>query len=214
MATRRPCHRPAAIHGAPADPGRGQDDVHRARAGGGGDDAPRASGPDAITGLDSGADAIAGPDSVLDVVSESDAGCGTVADGVASVVTADRGATSVLVLVLLLLVALFSLAFADAANVLVAYQRARVAADAAALAAAAEQWRATSSGAEPADAALRYAERNGARLDACDCPRSSRRARVTVSAPTRIRMLSVAPSRMSATAIAAVDPSALFRPDG
>ena len=74
-----------------------------------------------------------------------------------------------------------TLGAADLGAALLARERARAAADAAALAAAQEL--ALPSTAEPAERALEYAGRNGAALIACTCPRGARDATVRVSIP-------------------------------
>ncbi|HVE93025.1 MAG TPA: pilus assembly protein TadG-related protein [Actinomycetota bacterium] len=123
----------------------------------------------------------------------------------------DCGFGSPIMLALLALTVLFSLALADAANVLVSASRARAAADAAALAAAVEQWPFLGAGRDPAGAAERTASANGARIESCDCPPGGARAVVTVTVQTRIRMLRIAPPSIRARADAAVDPAKLFR---
>lgn len=109
---------------------------------------------------------------------------------------------------LLALAGLLALATADGANVLLARARAQTAADSAALAAAAVMWE----DADPAEAARAMAARNGAELEACACDEAAEGARVTVSMPTRIRILRVAPSRVSASARATTDAAQVFRP--
>lgn len=126
--------------------------------------------------------------------------------------TREGGFATPVLLVLLALVALFCLAVADAANVLVAGVRARAAADAAALAAATGQWPFLGGHGEPEAAAGEVAEANGAELVSCDCPLRGERAVVVVAVPTRVRMLGVAPPRVRALASAAVDPGLLFDP--
>ncbi len=124
----------------------------------------------------------------------------------------ESGFSSAIMLSLLALTTLFCLAFADAANVLVARSRAQAAADAASLAAATEQWPFLGAGSDPESAAERAAASNGAELESCDCQPRASRAVVVVSVRTRIRMLTVAPSKVHARASAAVDPAELFRP--
>jgi Flp pilus assembly protein TadG len=119
---------------------------------------------------------------------------------------------SALMLSLLLLAALLFLAASDAANVLMARARVQNAADAAALAAASAQWRLASETGDPADAARRVAEANDATLESCECALRSDRSRVTVSRATSVRMLGVAPRRVSATAEARADVGRLFVP--
>ncbi len=123
--------------------------------------------------------------------------------------TPDDGFASPLLVSLIALAGLLCLATADAANVLVTRARVQTAADAASLAAAAVQW--TGEG-DPRDAAEDVAERNSAVLDGCDCERHGQASVVTVSAPTRTRMLGVAPRRVSARAEARVDVGRLFEP--
>lgn len=122
----------------------------------------------------------------------------------------DDGAVSAIVVALLALVGLLTLAVADAANVLVARVGAQNAADAAALAAAAEQWPVTESEATPAGAAAELAAANGAELVSCDCPERGEEATVVVSVRTPIRMLGVAPSEVRARATSALDVSRVF----
>ena len=124
----------------------------------------------------------------------------------------DDGMVSVLMLSLLVLAALLCLAASDAANVLVARARAQNAADAAALAAASAQWRLASEIGDPEEAARRLAEANDANLEACECKLRAATARVTVSRGTSIRMLGVAPTRVTATAEATADVAMLFAP--
>jgi secretion/DNA translocation related TadE-like protein len=114
-------------------------------------------------------------------------------------------------LALLALAALMCLAMSDAANVLLARARAQAAADAAALAAAQAQWK-LSDRTEPYEAATRTAEANGAELESCECPVRGSASVVVVSRTTRIRMLGVAPRRVTARAEAAMDPALLFEP--
>lgn len=122
----------------------------------------------------------------------------------------DDGFGSVFLLAQLGLAALLCVAFADAANVLVARARAQTAADAAALAAAVAQWR---DGDElPGEAARAIATANGAELDACRCERHAPTATVTVGRGTSIRLLGVAPRRVTASATASVDVARLFAP--
>ena len=125
----------------------------------------------------------------------------------------DDGVISVLMMSLLALAALMCLAVADAANVLLARARAQTAADAAALAAAAVQWRVSGAG-DPTAAATSIAEANGAELESCSCALRDDAAVVTVSIATHIRMLGVAPGRVTATATAHADIGPLFAPPG
>lgn len=122
----------------------------------------------------------------------------------------EDGFVSAIVVALLALAGLLCLAFADAANVLVARARAQSAADAAALAAAVAQWPFAARDEQPSEAAERTAMANGATLESCDCALRADRATVTVSVTTRIRMLGVAPSRVHATATSALDVGRVF----
>jgi uncharacterized membrane protein len=123
----------------------------------------------------------------------------------------DDGFASALLIVLLALAALLCLVTADAANVLVSRARAQSAADAAALAAATAAWPFTHTGTAPEDAARDAAERNGATLESCTCALRAP-ARVVVSIRTRIRMLGVAPPKVTATAEATLDVNRIFAP--
>lgn len=113
----------------------------------------------------------------------------------------------------LALVGAFCLVLADAASVLVAHQTARAAADAAALAAAASQWRALAGG-EPSEAASRIASAAGASLESCECVVRGSRATVRVRVSTRVRTLRVGPAVVHASATARADPAAMFRAPG
>lgn len=121
----------------------------------------------------------------------------------------EDGFGAAILLVLLALVALVCVASADAANVLLSRARAQTAADAAALAAAAAEWPFLHEG-DPADAARAQAIANGAQLESCVCPVRGSSAIVVVSVPTSIRMLGVAPRRVSAGAEARFDPGQMF----
>jgi secretion/DNA translocation related TadE-like protein len=124
----------------------------------------------------------------------------------------EDGFASAILLALLALAALLCLAVADAANVLVARARAQSAADAAALAAAVAQWPFAGRDEEPVEAAERVAALNGAELESCDCDQRGDEAAVTVSVPTRIRMLGVAPSRVRESATSSLDVNRVFAP--
>jgi uncharacterized membrane protein len=113
---------------------------------------------------------------------------------------------------LLALAALLCIATADAANVLVSRSHAQHAADAAALAAATAEWPFTKTNLTPDEAADQQAKANGATLVRCDCPLRGPTARVTVSVRTFIRMLGVAPSKVTATAEAKLDINRIFAP--
>ena len=120
----------------------------------------------------------------------------------------DDGFASAIMLALLALAALMCLATADAANVLLARARSQTAADAAALAAVAAQL--SSDDEKPQEAASSAAIANGAVLEECDCPAHGGRAVVTVSVPTRVHMLGVAPSEIRRRAEASMDLGRLF----
>ena len=79
------------------------------------------------------------------------------------------------------------------------------------MAAAVEQWPFLGGSGDPPSAAREAAERNGARLESCECPLRGREATVVVSVATRVRMLGAAPGRVRAKATASVDPGLLFR---
>ena len=124
----------------------------------------------------------------------------------------ERGFATPVTLALLGLLAMFCLAFGDAAAVLTAKVRASNAADAAALSASVEQWKFLSVGTDPLAAASRSADSNGAELESCDCPVRGTRAIVVVTVRTGAARLSVAPAEVRATARATVDVQKLFRP--
>lgn len=123
----------------------------------------------------------------------------------------EAGTGGVILLSMLALVALLCLAVADVANVLLARARAQAAADAAALDAAVAAWPVLGDGTAPEDAAARAAEANGAEVVSCDCPRRGP-VTVTVSVPTRVRYLGVAPGVVRARAGAELDPGRMFAP--
>jgi secretion/DNA translocation related TadE-like protein len=120
----------------------------------------------------------------------------------------DDGFASPLMVCLFVLAALLCIATADAANVVITRARVQTAADAGALAAAAAGWTREE---DATEAARLVVEANGAVLESCECDRHAGRAVVTVSAPTRIRMLGVAPREVSARAEAELDLARLFR---
>jgi hypothetical protein len=123
----------------------------------------------------------------------------------------EGGTISVLLMSLLALAALFCLATADAADVLIVRARAQSAADAAALAASVAEWPFAANGEAPKDAASKAAHADGATLESCTCPlRGS--ASVKVSMRTYIRMLGVAPRVVYATATAKLDINRIFAP--
>ena len=99
----------------------------------------------------------------------------------------------------------------DVARVLVARSHARTAADAAALAAAQEL--ALPSGADPADIAATYAERNDAILNDCVCAAGTSDATVTVSIVVDGFLLVTGPKTVTARARAVVDLPAASPPD-
>ncbi|HYJ60802.1 MAG TPA: hypothetical protein VE032_04980 [Actinomycetota bacterium] len=89
------------------------------------------------------------------------------------------------------------------ATVLAARSSARTAADAAALAAAQEMAFAT--GADPAELAAAYADRNGAELTSCTCAAGALAATVEVRAPVRDLLLLPGDRVVVARARAVVD---------
>ena len=91
----------------------------------------------------------------------------------------ERGSVSVVVAAIVLLALVLSAGVADVSRVIIARSHARTAADAAALAAAQEL--AIPTGADPADVAAAYAERNDAILTDCICTAGTSDATVTVS---------------------------------
>jgi secretion/DNA translocation related TadE-like protein len=121
----------------------------------------------------------------------------------------DDGTASVLMIALLALAGFACLATADAANVLLARARAQSAADAAALAAAAAQWKLDGTD-EPSAVAADVAESNGAALESCACDVRAVSATVVVSVGTRVKMLGSARRTVTASATAAFDPQRLF----
>jgi secretion/DNA translocation related TadE-like protein len=124
----------------------------------------------------------------------------------------ERGFASVMLVSLLALAGLLCLVTADAANVLTSRARAQQAADAAALAAATAEWPFTGTKQTPEQAATEAAQANGAKLVSCACPLRGPTARVEVQLPTRIRMLGVAPSKVTAVAEAMLDIDRIFAP--
>lgn len=99
------------------------------------------------------------------------------------------------------------LALADLGALLLARARAQTAADAAALAAAAEL--VPGSDGAPRDAARQYASHNGASLVACDCSANAQSVEVSVKVPVRTAVLRFA-GEVGARARAEVDLTALF----
>jgi secretion/DNA translocation related TadE-like protein len=91
----------------------------------------------------------------------------------------ERGSVSIVVVALMAVALVLAMGAADLARVLTGAARAQTAADAAALAAAQEL--ASASGADPAELAAAYADRNGAVLTACSCDAGSTEAVVTVT---------------------------------
>ena len=92
--------------------------------------------------------------------------------------SSQRGSVSVLLAAGIVVFLVLVLGIADVGRVLIARSKARTAADAAALAAADEL--ALPSGADPAELAAEYADRNGADLTACTCAVGSFEADVMV----------------------------------
>ncbi len=115
----------------------------------------------------------------------------------------ERGSVSIVVSAIVLLALVLSLGVADVARVLVARSHARTAADAAALAAAQEL--ALPTGADPADVAAAYAERNDAILSDCLCAAGRTDATVTVSIVVDGFLLVTGTRTVTARARAVVD---------
>ncbi len=93
----------------------------------------------------------------------------------------ERGSVSVVTAGIIAIMVILTLGAADLGSALIARERARAAADAAALAAAQEL--AIPSAGTPADHAAEYAERNGASLTDCTCEVGALEAIVRVSVP-------------------------------
>jgi secretion/DNA translocation related TadE-like protein len=118
--------------------------------------------------------------------------------------TNDSGNASISVLGLVAVVAIFTLGLGDLSVYLLARAKAQTAADAAALAAAAELL--PGSGRGPAVEARRFAEANGATLLQCLCPPRADAASVRVSVPARFAILrAVGADRVIGRARAEVD---------
>ena len=115
----------------------------------------------------------------------------------------ERGSVSIVVAAVILLALVLSIGVADVARVLVARSHARTAADAAALAAAQEL--ALPSGADPADVAAAYAERNDAILSDCICAAGTSDVTVTVSIVVDGFLLVTGSRTVTARARAVVD---------
>jgi Flp pilus assembly protein TadG len=115
----------------------------------------------------------------------------------------ERDSVSIVVAAIVVLALVFSLGVTDVARVLVARSHARTAADAAALAAAQEL--ALPSGADPADIAAAYADRNDAILNDCVCAAGTTDATVTVSIVVDGFLLVTGPKTVTARARAVVD---------
>jgi secretion/DNA translocation related TadE-like protein len=115
----------------------------------------------------------------------------------------EQGSVSIVVAAVIVLALILSVGVADVARILVARSHARTAADAAALAAAQEL--ALPSGADPADVATAYAERNDAILTDCICAAGTSDATVTVSIVVDGFLLVTGSRTVSARARAVVD---------
>ena len=96
-------------------------------------------------------------------------------------VSGERGSVSIVVAAGVAVVLVLTMGVADLGRVLTARGRARVAADAAALAAAQEL--AVPTGLDPAALAAEYAEANGAEIVSCGCAVGTSKARVVVRVP-------------------------------
>jgi secretion/DNA translocation related TadE-like protein len=103
---------------------------------------------------------------------------------------ADRGSVSILLLTGALLMTLSALAVADLGSMLYARARAQQAADAAALAAVAQQAPILEQGSDPEGAARETAERNGAELLECTCDVGTTDATIEVAVTPRLGFLS------------------------
>lgn len=122
----------------------------------------------------------------------------------------NRGSVTILMCAAAFMLMLGGLAVADAGMMLILRGRAQAAADAAALAAVAEQIPVLSSGLEPERAAHDHAERNGAIVTRCDCEAGTATATVAVQIDARSVFLSGwAGRRIHATATAEADPGLL-----
>jgi secretion/DNA translocation related TadE-like protein len=93
----------------------------------------------------------------------------------------ERGSMSVVAASVMALLVVLCMGVADVGHALVARERARTAADAAALAAMSEI--AFPQGGDPAQLAGEYAARNGAELSGCECTSGSTEVTVTVRVP-------------------------------
>jgi len=102
----------------------------------------------------------------------------------------ERGSVSILMLTGTLLFTLSALAVADLGSMLYARARAQQAADAAALAAVAQQAPILDQGSDPEGAARETAERNGAELLDCGCDVGTTDATVEVAVTPRLGFLS------------------------
>lgn len=101
-----------------------------------------------------------------------------------------RGSVSILIATGALLLSLLALAVADIGSMLVARTRAQAAADAAALAAVAQQAPVLEQGNDPEGAARDTAARNGAELISCACEVGTTDATVEVDLAPRLAFLS------------------------
>lgn len=121
-----------------------------------------------------------------------------------------RGNASIAVLGFAGVVAVLLLGLADLGVFLMARAKAQTAADAAALAAAAELL--PGQGSDPVVEATRYAELNGAVLIFCDCKTPGRQATVSAAVPVRFALLgALGIDRVRARARAEADLGSLGR---
>lgn len=104
--------------------------------------------------------------------------------------TNERGSVSILVATGALMLSVSALAVADIGSMLVARTRAQAAADAAALAAVAQQAPILEQGSDPEGAARDTAARNGAELTSCACEVGTTDATVEVELTPRLVFLS------------------------
>jgi len=122
----------------------------------------------------------------------------------------DRGTVTILLCAGAFMMMLGGLAVADAGTMLMLRARAQAAADAAVLAAVAEQIPALSSGQDPRAAAERHAAGNGATVVSCECEPGTATAVVAVEIEARAVFLTGwAGRRIRAAAAAAADPGLL-----
>lgn len=128
----------------------------------------------------------------------------------------ERGSVSIVAVAGALMLCLTSLGAADLGSMLIARTKAQAAADAAALAAAAQLAPILGQGSDPEAAARAEAEANGARLERCDCAPGTVQASVEVSvAPSISFVVPWATRTVRASARADLDPDVFsYRDEG